>query len=303
MAGPCRKVTSCSLTADESERIATLAQRQGLDDSITEFCQNKVGSSKCLGVEIVEFLTWNSHITSVSKKVSSGIGVLKKIKPFVPVSNLTNLTSVYQSIVEPYFDYCSIYCMGWHWVSVAQTNFKSCKIVLHVWPQADYRTPITELLSKLGWSKLKERRNKHLIIAVYICMEWHRVSVAQKNFKSYKVVLHVWPQADYRTPTTELLSKLGWSKLKERRNKQKAVMMFKIINGQNGITPVYLEEMFSTNIGRSVYNVRTSRWNLALPAAKRDSWLPEKLCLQWGQKSGMYYLRRNKMWKMHSSRF
>ena len=73
------------------------------------------------------------------------------------------------------------------------------------------------------------------------------------------------------TPTTELLSKLGWSKLKERRNKQKAVMMFKIINGQNGITPVYLPEMFSTNIGRSVYNLRTSRWNLALPAAKTDS--------------------------------
>ena len=114
-------------------------------------------------------------------------------------------------------------------------------------------------------------------------MGWHRVSLAQKNFKSYKIVLHVWPQADYRTPTTELLSKLGWSKLKERRNKQKAVMMFKIINGQNGITPVYLEEMFSTNIGRSVYNVRTSRWNLALPAAKRDSWLPEKLCLHWGK--------------------
>ena len=66
------------------------------------------------------------------------------------------------------------------------------------------------------------------------------------------------------TPTTELLSK----PLTERRNKQKAVMMFKIINGQNGITQAYLAEMFSTNIGRSVYNFRTSRWNLALPAAK-----------------------------------
>ena len=58
--------------------------------------------------------------------------------------------------------------------------------------------------------------------------------------------------ADYMTPTTELLSKLSWSKLKERRNKQKAVIMFKIINGQNGSTPAYFAEMFSTNIGRSV---------------------------------------------------
>ena len=76
-------------------------------------------------MEIVEFLTWESYITSVSKKVSSGIGVLKKIRPFVPVSNLTNLTSVYQSIVEPYFDYHSIYLYGMTSVSNSQTNFKS----------------------------------------------------------------------------------------------------------------------------------------------------------------------------------
>ena len=53
---------------------------------------------------ILSFLTWDSHVTSVSKKVSSGAGVLKQIRPFVPVSNLT---SVFQSIVESYFDYFS----------------------------------------------------------------------------------------------------------------------------------------------------------------------------------------------------
>ena len=73
-------------------------------------------------MEIVEFLTWDSYITSVSKKVSSGIGVLKKIRPFVPVSNLR---SVCQSIVEPYFDYRSIYLCGMTSVSNSQTNFKS----------------------------------------------------------------------------------------------------------------------------------------------------------------------------------
>ena len=47
--------------------------------------------------------------------------------------------------------------------------------------------------------------------------------------------------ADYRMPTGELLSKLGWSSLKEKRNKQKALMMFKI---RNGMTPAYLEDIF-----------------------------------------------------------
>ena len=53
----------------------------------------------CLGVEIDEFLTWNTHIASVSKKVASGIfSIMRKIKPFVPISSVLNS---YQSIVEP----------------------------------------------------------------------------------------------------------------------------------------------------------------------------------------------------------
>jgi len=75
--------------------------------------------------EIGEFLTLDSHVTtSISKKVSSGIGVLKKIRPFVPVSNLT---SVYQSIVEPYFDYCGLFV--WDDISVSLTdNFQKFQI-------------------------------------------------------------------------------------------------------------------------------------------------------------------------------
>jgi len=47
--------------------------------------------------------------------------------------------------------------------------------------------------------------------------------------------------ADYLTPINELLSKLDWSILKERRDKQKALVMFKIING---MTPAYLKDIF-----------------------------------------------------------
>ena len=47
-------------------------------------------------------------MTSVSKKVSSGIGVLKKIRPFIPVSNLTSI--YHESIVELYFNYLMFTC-------------------------------------------------------------------------------------------------------------------------------------------------------------------------------------------------
>ena len=68
-------------------------------------------------------------------------------------------------------------------------------------------------------------------------------------------------------PASELLSKLGWCSVKEMRNKKKALMTFRIMNGK---TPVHLEEIFTRNIGRSVYSLRISRRNLALPAGKTD---------------------------------
>ena len=184
------------------QRIATLTQE--LDLSINGISLKRVNSSKCLGVEIDEFLTWDAHIASISRKVSSGIGVLKKIKPFFPTFNLI---SVYQSIVEPYFDYCSI-----------------------VWD--DISDHLTDKLQIL------QNRAARVITG-----------------------------ADYRMHISELLSKLGWSSLKEKRNKQKALMMFKIMNG---MTPPYLEDIFTRNIGRSVYNLRISRRDLALPAVKTD---------------------------------
>ena len=51
-------------------RVATI---QELDLSINGISLKRVNSSKCLGVEIDEFLTWDAHISSLSKKVSSGI--------------------------------------------------------------------------------------------------------------------------------------------------------------------------------------------------------------------------------------
>ena len=57
-----------------------------------------------LGVKLDENLSWASHIDMICKKASSGIGAIKRIKPFVPVHTLE---SIYKSLVQPYFDYCS----------------------------------------------------------------------------------------------------------------------------------------------------------------------------------------------------
>ena len=46
----------------------------------------RVHSISCLGVKLDETLKWDEHIEMVWKKVRAGIGILKRIKPYVPAN-------------------------------------------------------------------------------------------------------------------------------------------------------------------------------------------------------------------------
>ncbi len=63
-----------------------------------------VFSQKCLGIYLDERLAFDVHIEKLCKKICAGIGVLRRIKPFVPRDSLLKL---YKSLIQPYFDYCS----------------------------------------------------------------------------------------------------------------------------------------------------------------------------------------------------
>ena len=62
-----------------------------------------VTSHKCLGVDLDETLTFDIYIEKLCLKICSGIGALRRIKPFVPSCFLVKL---YKSLIQPYFDYC-----------------------------------------------------------------------------------------------------------------------------------------------------------------------------------------------------
>ena len=51
----------------------------------------RVHSIPCLGVKLDESLNWDEHIEIVCKKVGAGIGILKRIKPYVPADTLISI--------------------------------------------------------------------------------------------------------------------------------------------------------------------------------------------------------------------
>ena len=81
--------------------------------------------SKSLELIIDENLSWKAHIHKISKKVSSGIGALKRVRPFV---SMHTAIKIFQGLIEPHFDYCSAV-----WDGLTQQlsgKFKNFKIVL-----------------------------------------------------------------------------------------------------------------------------------------------------------------------------
>ena len=65
----------------------------------------RVDNARFLGVNIDQFLTWETHISSVSSKLAKSIGILSRLSYLLPIHIRTSL---YYTMVHPYLSYCSI---------------------------------------------------------------------------------------------------------------------------------------------------------------------------------------------------
>ena len=119
----------------------------------------RVSKTKSLGILIHENLNWNDQIDNISKKASKGIGILRRAKKYI---SQQSLLTIYQSLVQPYFDYCSLV-----WSNCNQT----CKDKLQklhnraarVITGDTYDVRSSEILLKLRWETLDERREEQMI--------------------------------------------------------------------------------------------------------------------------------------------
>ena len=82
-----------------------IIKTESLNITIDNIVIDQVYSTKFLGVIINSNLTWHDHIKAISNKVSKSIGLLLKIRKYVPNDVLLTL---YHTLIEPYFSYCNI---------------------------------------------------------------------------------------------------------------------------------------------------------------------------------------------------
>ena len=88
---------------------------------------NQSNQSKSLRLIIDENLSWKAHIHEISRKVSSGIGALKRVRPFV---SMHTAIKIYKGRIEPCHTLIIAALYGMAWPNNLVRNFRNFKIVL-----------------------------------------------------------------------------------------------------------------------------------------------------------------------------
>ena len=124
----------------------------------------RVKETKALGVYVDEFLSWNKHFEVISKKISSGIGAVRKLKPHV---DHNTLICAYNALVLPHFDYC---CEVWDTINLTLCNRlqklqnRAARIIVG----RINKHGLSELaLVELNWKTLSERRAQFVASQMY----------------------------------------------------------------------------------------------------------------------------------------
>ena len=84
-----------------------------------------VDSFPLLGIIIDKNLNWTQHINHISKKISKTIGILKKVKHYLPT---TNLKTIYNSLINSHINF-GILCWGYNAKNILKLQKKAIRLV------------------------------------------------------------------------------------------------------------------------------------------------------------------------------
>ena len=99
-------------------------------------------------------LSWECHINEISKKIASSISAIKRIRYFLP---LKIVLKVYNSLVQPHFDYCNV-VWGTCSKNLSSKLQKLQNRAARVLTFSNYDCSTSELFQNLKWSKLVHQR-------------------------------------------------------------------------------------------------------------------------------------------------
>ncbi len=124
---------------------------------------NRVKTTKSLGIMIDETLSWNAQVDQITKKVNSGLSILKRLRDIL---DYQTLIKIYLSIIQPHFDYCSQIwgCLG---KVLSDKLQKLQNRAFRIITRENYDTRTIDVLNKVGLPNLVTRRKHHLAVLMF----------------------------------------------------------------------------------------------------------------------------------------
>ena len=80
------------------------AQCDDVETRIDDQSINRVDHTKSLDLTIDAQLSQGKHVKEICKKVSSAVGALRRVRPFI---SKETAIQIYNALIMPHFDYCS----------------------------------------------------------------------------------------------------------------------------------------------------------------------------------------------------
>ena len=152
-----------------TQRLATHNETFNL--LVNSIFLKRVPEAKRLGLLIDENLNWKGHVDSVLQKVTTSLRITKKAKLLL---NRGLLINIYQSNVEPYFNFSTV------WDSIDQTQSDNLQKLqnraVRIITSASYTAHTSDVFSDLGWSLVTDQRRCQKAIMMHKIIHAHAPS-------------------------------------------------------------------------------------------------------------------------------
>ena len=130
-----------------------------VDIRIDDEMIKRVDRNKSLGLTIDDRLSWSNHVDEICRKVSSAIGALKRIRPFISANTALQ---IYNALILPHFDYCSP-LSGQSSDKLQKLQNRAARVITKL----PFDTSSNLLLDTIKWEKLSLRRKKQKALIMY----------------------------------------------------------------------------------------------------------------------------------------
>ncbi len=121
----------------------------------------------------------------MQKDICSGIGALRRIKPFVP---LRSLKMLYKALIQPYFDYCSPLwdtCGKVHKDKLQVLQNRAARVITG----ARFDVKSANVLEDLQWSTLDVRRHRLKRVLMYKIVNEQSAPSLREEFIKLKILI------------------------------------------------------------------------------------------------------------------